>query len=85
MYSASDLTKDLILNDVDELNLEYRYDMGFKNQLKKKRNKWTTTKVLITANTKCRLRLSTEPKSVFAKRFGFFAVDRHRAGYDRQW
>lgn len=36
MYSASDLTKDLILNDVDELNLEYRYDMGFKNQLKKK-------------------------------------------------
>lgn len=30
-YSASDLINDLILDDVDELNLEYRVDAGFRN------------------------------------------------------
>lgn len=31
IYSASDLMKDLILDDVDELNLEHRCDVGFRN------------------------------------------------------
>jgi len=29
-YSGSDLVKDLILNDVDKLNLEYRCNLSFK-------------------------------------------------------
>ena len=30
-YSTQEFMKDLLLNDVDDLKLEYRYDVGFQN------------------------------------------------------
>lgn len=40
LYRASELMKDLILDEVNPLNLEYRNDVGFTNFFRMRRSDW---------------------------------------------